>query len=327
MKVKIKKGDEEMSKRVVSSLLVAVFLIVAFASVVSAQDYPERPIEFIVPWSPGGGSDTLMRLVASHLEEYIGVPVPVINKPGGSGTLALREFRDANPNGYNISQIHEGLLAAYHVGITDINYDDFLPVAAMTSSPQYLAIRKDAPYTNVEEFVEFAVNNPDEVRMGVTLQGIPHVWAAILENNLDTSFRYVSYEGTGERVQALAGGFIDAAMIDYASGVQFVENGDFDFIAFASEERSQTMPDVPTMMEKGYDMVWTVQRGVVLPKGTPEEIVEVLEEALEQVANDPDYVEAVEKTGSEVIYRGQEQYLEYLEKLDNDIAEVAEDIK
>lgn len=316
-----------MSKRVLSSFVVAVLVVVAFSGIVGAQEYPNKPIEFTVPWGPGGGSDTLMRLVANTLEEYIGVAVPVINKPGGSGTLGLREFKDAKPDGYSISQIHEGLLAAYHVGITDINYDDFLPVAAMTSSPQYLAIRKDAPYSNLEEFVEFAVNNPGEVKMGVTLQGIPHVWAAILENGIDTSFRYVSYEGTGERVQALAGGFIDAAMIDYASGSQFVENGDFDFIAFASEERSETMPDVPTMREKGYDMIWTVQRGVVLPKGTPAEIVEVLESALEQTANDSEYVAAVERTGSEVIYRGQEQYLEYLEKLNNDIAAVAEDIK
>jgi len=315
-----------MSRKVVS-ILVMMVLMVSMLSMFAAAEYPEKAVQFIVPWSPGGGSDTLMRIVAKHAEKYLGVPVPVINKPGVSGTVGLRELKNKTGNGYTIGQVHEGLLAAYHVGITDINCDDFIPVAAMTSSPQFLAVRKDAPYDNVEEFVEYAKNNPGDVSVGITLKGIPHIWAAIFEKALDTEFKYVSYEGTGERVQALAGGFIDIAMIDYASGNQFVENGDFKFIAFASEERSEKMPDIPTLREKGYDMIWTVQRGVVLPKGTPEDIVKTLETALKKTANDPEYVEAVEKTGSEVQFRGQEDYQAYLEKLDADIASVAEDIK
>lgn len=316
-----------MRRKVLSILILISILVVGVFGVVSAQDYPSKPIQFIVPWSPGGGSDTLMRIVANYLEEYIGEAVPVINKPGVSGTLGLRELTNKPANGYHIGQIHEGLLAAYHVGITDLNYDSFIPVASMTNSPQFLAVKQDAPYNNLEEFIDFAIENPGEVRFGVTLKGIPHIWAAILESKLETEFRYVGYEGTGERVQALAGGFIDAAPIDYASGIQFVETDKFKFIAFASEERSEKLPDVPTFAEHGYEIIWSVQRGIVVPKGTPQSAIDVLEENLRKTANDENFVADVEKAGGEVKFRGQDNYINYLETLDKDIASVADQIQ
>ncbi len=316
-----------MRRKVLSILILTSILVVGVFGIVSAQDYPNKPVQFIVPWSPGGGSDTLMRIVANYLEDYIGVAVPVINKPGVSGTLGLKELMDKPANGYNIGQIHEGLLAAYHVGITDINYDSFTPVASMTNSPQFLAVRSDAPYTNLEEFIEYAKNNPGEIRFGVTLKGIPHIWAAILESKLETEFRYVGYEGTGERVQALAGGFIDAAPIDYASGIQFVESDNFKFIAFAAEERYPQLPEVPTFLENDYNVLWSVQRGIVVPKGTPQDVIDVLEEGLRQTANNENFVEDVEKAGGEVKFRGQDNYIDYLDTLNNDIADVADQIQ
>jgi len=316
-----------MSRKVLSIIILVSILVVGVFGIVSAQDYPTKPVQFIVPWSPGGGSDTLMRIVAKYLEENIGEAVPVINKPGVSGTLGLQELKEKPANGYHIGQIHEGLLAAYHVGITDLNYNDFTPVASMTNSPQFLAVRADAPYNNLEEFIEYAKANPGEISFGVTLKGIPHIWTAILESKLDTKFRYVGYEGTGERVQALAGGFIDAGPIDYASGIQFVESGKFKFIAFAAEERSGKLPDLPTFAEEGYEIIWSVQRGIVVPKGTPQDVIDVLEKGLRETAENEDFVTDVEKAGGEVKFRGQENYINYLETLDKDIAAVADQIE
>jgi len=316
-----------MRRKVLSIMILLSILVVGVFGVVSAQDYPSKPIQFIVPWSPGGGSDTLMRIVAKYLEENIGEAVPVINQPGVSGTLGLKELMEKPADGYYIGQIHEGLLAAYHVGITDINYDSFIPVASMTNSPQFLAVKADAPFSNLEEFIEYAKNNPGEVSFGVTLKGIPHIWTAILESKLDTKFRYVAYEGTGERVQALAGGFIDAAPIDYASGIQFVESGKFKFIAFAAEERSEKLPDLPTFADQGYDIIWSVQRGIVVPKGTPQDRIDVLEEALRKAANDENFIADVEKAGGEVKFRSQQNYIDYLDTLNKDIATVADQIQ
>ena len=294
---------------------------------VAAETYPNKAIQFIVPWSPGGGSDTLMRITAKYLEKYLDSPVPVINKPGVSGTIGLQEFSTKPSNGYYIAQIHEGLLSAYHTDITDLNYDSFLPVVALTDSPQYLAVKADAPYDTFEEFIDYAQENPGEIKFAVTIKGIAHIWGAILENYADIQFKYVSYEGTGERVQALAGGFIDASIIDYPSGIQFVEDGRFKFLASATEERLEVTPEIPTIKELGYDIIWSVKRGIVLPKGTSEDIREILENAFSKVAADPEYITEIEKVNSSVNFMGSESYQAYLDKLDKDIAKAAEKIK
>jgi len=109
-----------------AALFTAASLIAAPAT---ADTYPERAVEFIVPWSPGGGSDTLMRLVANNVQPFLGVEMPVINMPGVGGTVGLREASRRAADGYTISQVHEGLLVATETGITDLAWDDFDPIA------------------------------------------------------------------------------------------------------------------------------------------------------------------------------------------------------
>ena len=314
-----------MFKKVSIILIIVVCLVIAFSSSTFADNYPTKPIEFIVPWSPGGGSDTLMRIVAKYLGEYLGVPVPVINKPGVAGTIGLIEAKDKPNDGYHIAQIHEGLPTAYHLGITEINYYDFLPVASMTSSPQYLAVKQDFPANTIEEFVKYAKEH--QVLMGCTMRGIIEIWGRIFEDKTGIQLKYVSYEGTGERVKALAGGFVDTVICDYPSGNQFVKAGKFRFLASATKERLEWTPDIPTMIESGYDLKWSVRRGIVVPKGTPLDRVKILEEALRKVAQDKNFIKDIKTTGADVEFVSFEDYGDYLKKLDADIAHVAEKIK
>jgi len=309
-----------MFKKVSIILVIVICLVIGFGGSTFAKDYPNKPIEFIVPWATGGGSDILMRIVAKYLEKYLGVPVPVINKPGVSGTLGLMEVVDKPNDGYTISMIHEGLPTAYHLGITEINYDDFLPVASITGSPQYLAVAQDFPANTVEEFIEYAKEHPNEVLFGCTMRGIIEIWGSLLEENAGIRLKYVSYEGTGDRVKALAGGFVNAIIVDYPSANQFVKAGNFRFLASATKERLKWTPDIPTMIESGYDMEWSVRRGIVVPKGTPLDRVKILEEGLKKVAQDKDFIETIETTGGDVDFISFEDYGPYLKKLDEDTA-------
>ena len=115
--------------------------IASFTSPAIAQDYPAKPVEFIVPWSPGGGSDTLMRIVANNVSPFLGAEMPVINMPGVGGTVGLTEASRRAADGYTISQVHEGLLAATATGLTELAWDDFDPIALMT------ALDRDSPST------------------------------------------------------------------------------------------------------------------------------------------------------------------------------------
>jgi len=298
------------------SFLVATALALAWTCTAQAQDYPAQPIEFIVPWSPGGGSDTLMRIAASGMEKALPVAVPVINMPGASGTRGLKEATTREPDGYTIAQVHDGLLVSHRTGLTEVNWDDFEPVAQITSSPQFLTVRNDAPFTTFEDFVAYASDNPGEIRVGVTLAGVPHLHSAMIEDAAGVSFSYVGYEGTGERIRGLLGGTIDAAIGDVASAGEFVKNGDLRFLAVGSPERNPQFPEVPTFQELGHDLELSVNRGIVVPLGTPEERIAVLAAAAEAAAADPETAERLRNAGAVVQYRDPEGWRAYLEKLD-----------
>ena len=285
----------------------------------AAQDYPDRPVEFIVPWSPGGGSDTLMRIVSGNAEGYLGQPLPVINIPGVSGTTGLMEASRRDPDGYTVAQIHEGLPVASKTGLTDLTWDAFEPVALMTSSPQYLVVNASSDWQTFEDFATFASENPGAIRMGVTLGGVPHLHAAMIEEATGAEFSYVGYEGTGERIRALVGGNLDAAIGDIASAGEFVANGDLRFLAVGAAERLEATPDVPTLQELGHDLELTVTRGIVMPEGTPEDVRASFEGAMEELSADEAFVEQVGNAGGVVDFRGQDAYREYLEGLDADI--------
>lgn len=304
-----------------AALLAAASMIAAPAS---AQDYPDHPVEFIVPWSPGGGSDTLMRLIAGNIAPYLGAEMPIINMPGVGGTVGLREASRRANDGYTISQVHEGLLVATETGITDLAWDDFEPIALMTSSPQYLVVHPTEDYSDFEEFVTYAKAHPGEITMGVTLGGVPHLHAAMIEQAYGLQFQYVGYEGTGERVRALVGGNLDAAIGDISSSKQFVDNGDLQFLAVGSTERAAEAPDVPTFAELGADLELQVTRGIVMPKGAPQEARDKMEAALEELSKDETYIEQTNNAGAAVMFRGQEAYSAYLAKLDETVKSLSE---
>ena len=291
---------------------------------VLAQDYPTRPIEFIVPWNPGGGSDILMRIVANNITPYLGVDMSVINIGGVGGTVGLAEAANRPADGYTISQIHEGLLTATAVGMTDLAWDDFEPIALLTASSQYLVAATDQPFDTFEGMVEYAQANPNALTIGVTLGGVPHLHAAMIAEAFDIEWRYVGYEGTGERIRAVVGGNLDVAIGDVSSSLQFAENGDLIFLASGTEERGALTPDVPTLAELGADLDLLITRGIVMPKGAPEEVQAILEAALDELSQDETFIQQINNSGADVLFRGREEYVAYLENLSATVERLSE---
>lgn len=304
--------------------LAAVVLVGCGGKGEAVEDYPTREIEMIIPWAPGGGSDIEGRLVTEHAQNNIDTSFVVINLPGVGGTVGLEELEEKEANGYQLGQIHEGLIVAHHSDITPINFDSFEPIAAMSSSDQILAVANHLNINTLEEFVDYGKN--EEIRFGGTVGGIPRVWVEQIGRALDINYNLVGYEGLTEAIQALAGGHIDAAIVDYSSAQDFVEAGHMKFIATGTSERLEKAPDVPTFVESGYDITLSINRGYVAPKGTPQEIIELLGETFEETANDPAYIEAVRNVGAEVNFMGPQEYREHLERQDAIIKEIIEDI-
>ena len=297
--------------------------LVAVTASPALAEFPERAVQMIVPWGPGGGSDIQMRVVANHAEPYLGQPIPIINMPGVSGTLGLAEARERTADGYLIAQIHEGLLVAYHTGMTDVHIRDFDPIASFTSSAQFLVVNAAAEWETFEDLVAHAQENPGALRVGVTLAGTPHLHAAMIEDAVGIEFSYVGHEGTGERVRALVGGHIDAIIGDVSSVQEFVANGDLRYLVAGSVERHPAAPDTPTLTELGYDVELSNNRGVWAPAGTPEDRLEALEAAFANLADNEEFIAAIEATGADMIFRGREDYGTYMNRLDEAVGRLA----
>ncbi|WP_110643338.1 tripartite tricarboxylate transporter substrate binding protein [Salinicola sp. CPA57] len=313
-----KLGRALASSAAIASLTVGLgAAALATSQSVQADDYPDHAIEFIVPWSPGGGSDALMRIISNAAQETLGQPMPVINMPGVSGTIGLKELAQKDPDGYTVGQIHEGLMASNATGLTQLNWDDFQPIASLASSPQYLVVNADSDWKTFEEFAEYAKANPGEIRVGATLGGIPHVHAAMIEDAIGAQFRYVGFEGTGARIRSLVGGHIDASIGDISSSLEFVKNGDLRFLAVGSKERLKQTPDVPTFKELGYDNLnLSINRGIVAPKGIDPAKVETLAKGFETMSQNPEFISRVNKAGAEVEFMGPQAYADYLADVD-----------
>ncbi|MFA1821504.1 Bug family tripartite tricarboxylate transporter substrate binding protein [Virgibacillus oceani] len=310
------------------SILFVVFimgvLMVACGNEDSIEDYPDREIEMVIPWDPGGGSDIEGRVVAEHLEGDLEVSVVPVNVPGVGGTVGAEELLEKEANGYHIGQIHEGHLVAHHSGITDINYDDFEPIASMSASDQILTVSSELGIDSFDEFVEYGKEN--QIDFGGTVSGIPRIWVEQIGRELDINYNLVGYEGLGEAVQALAGGHVDAVVVDYPSAAEFVEAGHMEFIAVGTEERLEDLPDVPTLAESGYDITMRINRGYVAPEGTAPEIIEFLSEKLEEIANSDEYIEAINNLNASVNFMNHEEYTDYLDEQSTLIEETIAEI-
>lgn len=302
----------------------SLFLAACGGDADSAENFPDREIEMTIPWDPGGGSDIEGRAVAEYTQETIDESVVVVNVPGVGGTIGAEELLEKDANGYHIGQIHDGHLVAHHSGITDINYDDFEPIGSMTASDYIIAVSTETGIETLEEFVEYGQEN--EINFGGTVSGIPRVWLEQLGQKLDINYNLVGYEGLGEAIQALAGGHVDAVLTDYPSASEFVEAGHMQFIAIGTEERNDNLPDVPTLMEKGYDMTMGINRGYVAPSGTDPEIIEILSEALEETANNEAFIEEITALGASVNFMNHEEYTNYLEEQNQIIEETIAEI-
>jgi tripartite-type tricarboxylate transporter receptor subunit TctC len=290
----------------------------------SAENYPEREIEMVIPWDPGGGSDIEGRVVADYTQEAINESVVVVNVPGVGGTIGIEELLEKDANGYHIGQIHDGHLVAHHSDITSVNYDDFEPIGSVTASDYIIAVSAETGIESLEEFVEYGQQN--EINFGGTVSGIPRVWLEQIGQLLDINYNLVGYEGLGEAIQALAGGHVDAVLTDYPSAAEFVEAGHMQFIAIGTEERNENLPDVPTLMEKGYDMTMGINRGYVAPPGTDPEIIEILSEKLEETASNEAFIEEINDLGASVNFMNHEEYTNYLDEQNKIIEETIAEI-
>jgi tripartite-type tricarboxylate transporter receptor subunit TctC len=304
--------------------LAAAALSAGFALPAAAQ-YPDRAIKMIVPWAAGGDTDNIFRPAAQQLQKHLGQTVVVANVTGASGTVGAREAKSAPADGYTVYAMHDYIHLVHYSGLTDISYKDFEPICLVSATPSVLTASPKTPWKNWQEFLADAQKRPGEITVGATLSSTSHIFPATIEKAAGIKFKYVSYEGLAPRMNAILGGHIDLTDSNLTQKGK-VDAGQLKFLAIATEQRDPDLPTVPTLKELGYNIVYEVVRGLVVPKGTPAAARAKLVDACGKATSEPAFKEAMKLQGTRVAYLDDAKYQAFLDKIDGENKTIMADL-
>ena len=277
---------------VIAGILAGTTCIEALAQG-SAFPVRGKPVTIIVPYAPGGVTDTGARLMAAALEKELATPVVVANKAGAASQVGLMELARAKPDGYTLSYVVlPTVVTHYLVPGRDLTYtrSSFQPVAMHHYVPQTISVRADSRYQTLRDLVEAARKSPETISISDSgLMAVPHSEVLMLERAAGVRFISVHFTGGASSVTALLGGHVDALAGATADALPHKQSGAFRVLAVAADQPDKSMPDVPTMKSLGYDVAAASWTGIVAPEGTPQDAVDTLTRAMKKVIDSPDH--------------------------------------
>lgn len=248
----------------------------------TGAEYPSRPIKLVVPFNPGGGSDTFARIIKAGIDEHKLLPQPlvIINRPGGSATIGSRYVRDAKPDGYTLLMLHDALITAKYSGKVPYGPEAFEPIAGTGEIGLVVAVHESSPFDSLREFLEAAREKPDAITYGVNIGAPSHFLALRMEAAFPGArFRYTHAGDGTDRLHKLAGEHIQAATFSATEYLNFREKG-LKGLALFSEKPRESIPDLPTALQQGIDVVEVNMQYWWFPKGTPQDRVDYIGDVL-----------------------------------------------
>jgi tripartite-type tricarboxylate transporter receptor subunit TctC len=292
-----------------------------------AADFPSEDIEMICPFDEGGGTDLTARQLADQIEEQLDTSAFVTNTTGGSGSVGFNEIASAGADGHTLGILTVEICTVSHLDIGDVTYEDMTPIMQYNFDPAALTVHEDAPYQSVEEFVDYAEDNPGEISVSNSGTGaIWHLAAAEFEQAADIDLDHVGYDGAAPATEAVLGGEVDATTSSAAEVSSQVQDGDLEMLAFFGEERHPEFEDVPTLEEEGYDVTTGAWRGIGGPAGIDDDIVATLEEAFTEIQESEEFAEFMENNSFQLEYRDSEEYGQFMEDEHERFGELIDDL-
>ena len=284
-------------------------------SPVFAQDYPIKGIELIINYPPGGSTDVMARLLVEAASPILGQKIVCTNRTGGGGIVGASYMLNQPPDGYTI-----GTFAFSNLGIVPhmrpVPYDPLKDVAHIFSYASYpfgLVVKDDAPWKTFEELIKYAKANPDKLKYSTTGVGAPsHLGIEQLAMAENIKWRSVPYKGGVEAVVAVMGGLVDFHAPTPAEALPQLKSGKLRFLLSMSDKRWKAYPDVPTILEKGYDFHLFSYMSLGAPRAIPENIRKKLEDAFKKAMDSPTFLEAMDKVGLAPGYMSGAEYEKFV---------------
>ncbi|MDH3442160.1 MAG: tripartite tricarboxylate transporter substrate binding protein, partial [Gammaproteobacteria bacterium] len=273
-------------------LLGIVFLAGATMTGPVLADYPEKPVTLICWSSAGSGHDLMARMIAKVGEKYLGEPIVVVNKQGGSGRVAMSYVLNQKPDGHVLMTNTRSMTLRFREANARLSIDDFRYIGRVVRDPFVIVVNEDSPFQTIDELFDHARANPNEITIGgYSTRSVDESLVEEVEAAAKIELNYIPYRGGKEPVVAVLGGHIDVALANPSEMITNYQAGNLRVLALVTEERFQPFEDVPTLTERGYPVAPDYWRGVMAAKDVPDAVVDKWDEVLEQVVADPEFRE------------------------------------
>jgi len=305
-----------MSARL-SLLAAAAFAAASFATfTAAAQSFPQRPVRFVVPYAPGGSTDTLARSMGTRMSELLGQQVVVDNRPGANGDIGMTIVARAPADGYSIVLGYIANLAIGPSLYDKMPYDpvkDFAPITQVAGAPNIFVLHPSLPAKTFKEFLGYAKANPKKVSFASAgVASVGHLTGELLNELAGTDMQHIPYRGSGQAVTDLLGGHIKVMISGMSSTLAHVRSGKLVAIAVTSAKRSPSAPEVPTIGETFPGVEASAWYGVLAPAGTPKPVVARLNADIHKSLQDPAVEKRLANVGFEITYGTPEQFSAYI---------------
>lgn len=297
-------------------LLISIVIIGCMSTkpVIHPENFPERPITLIVPFSAGGSIDLVMRSMEKIAKKHLGQPLIIKNIPGGGSTIGWNELAGANPDGYTIGATSNNIILQPLYSSTKFHYPTALdPLVQVTTAPIVAVVLSERPWRNVDELVKYAKEHPGEIRYGHQGIGVPsHVVAEIFAKEAGITIAQVPFNGGSETLATLLGEHIELIFITTAVVKDYVKDGKLRVLAVATDQRlaDPLFANVPTFKEQGFNVEFSHWFGIGAPKGLPDKVKSKLSEGLTSMIHDPVFLKNMDELGLVVDYLGPQECCE-----------------
>jgi tripartite-type tricarboxylate transporter receptor subunit TctC len=279
--------------------LILIALVVSSGA--HAQPYPTKAVSMIIPFPAGGRTDIIGRIYAQYMQEALGKPVAVINKPGASSVLGSNEVAAATPDGYTIGFFSSGAVSAQYTVPTPLNLKNFELIAMVNADPAAIAVPETAEWKTVAELVAYGKKNPGKLRMAMTPGTSSQLFAAGMARASGIDFINVPFKGDSDGVIALAGGHVDVAAAVPVSFKSLIDSKKIRMLAIAADKPSALYSNAETFKQGGIDLVIGAFHGVYVPLGTPADVQTKLASALTTAAANPELQKRMNDVGAAVM--------------------------
>jgi tripartite-type tricarboxylate transporter receptor subunit TctC len=285
-------------------LITSALFVLVISGAPAAAQYPDKPITVVVPFAAGGPTDVVTRLLGDHMSRTLGQTIIVENVGGAGGTIGMTRAAQANPDGYTIAVGNTGTQSAAPALYPNLKYDparSFAQIGITNFTPQAIVAKKSTQASGLKEFIDYLKANSEKLTYGHAGVGsISHVSGLLFNTQFGLKPTLVPYRGTGPALQALVAGQLDYMIDQSLNVIPQVKAGTIKVYAIAAPERLSSLPDAPTTGEAGVDFVFRAWNAMVAPKGTPNEIVGRLADALSKALDDPNVQARYNELGSSV---------------------------